>query len=112
MTKWIARAKSTLSKNRGETLVESVVSILVFSIFMLAVTTMILASLRLTAASTKSAKANQDAVNDALLGSAAGEKKDLFIKGDGLDVTIPVKLTDDMDVPQSFYPEPKEGNDP
>lgn len=60
MINLINKIKIVLQNRKGETLTESVASLFVFSILMLAVATMISLSLRITGNSTESAKINQE----------------------------------------------------
>jgi Tfp pilus assembly protein PilV len=57
-----------LKSRRGETLMEGMTSILVFTVLLAAVTSIIAASLRITSIATREAAAIQDAVNDVLEG--------------------------------------------
>lgn len=63
MKMWIQKTKKIIRSNKGETLVESIVSLLVLSILLFAVTTMIQTALRITSASTQTAKGIQDTLN-------------------------------------------------
>jgi Tfp pilus assembly protein PilV len=66
----ITKIAAILKSRRGETLMEGLVSILVFTILLSAVTLMIMTSLRVTGFSTREAGAMQEAANNALSGSA------------------------------------------
>jgi Tfp pilus assembly protein PilV len=62
----------TLKNKRGESLMESIVSILVFSILMAAVTTTVVVSLRITGTAIREAQDMQAAANDAMMGIDMG----------------------------------------
>lgn len=59
---------TVLKSRRGETLVESITSILIFTILMAAVTTIILVSLRISGMATSEAAAMQNEANAVLRG--------------------------------------------
>ncbi|MCL2002830.1 MAG: hypothetical protein FWG72_02360 [Oscillospiraceae bacterium] len=60
-----------LQSRRGETLMEGIVSMMVFTILMAAVTLIIMASLRVTGHATQEANDTQNAANEALRKSSA-----------------------------------------
>jgi Tfp pilus assembly protein PilX len=70
---------------RGETLMEALVSILVFTILLAAVTTTVVVSMRITGRATADANAMQEATNAALRG--VGESRCEDIWGFGVTVT-------------------------
>lgn len=59
----IQRIKKIIRSNKGETIVESIVSLLILSILMLAVTTIIQTALKMTSVSIQNAKETQDVLN-------------------------------------------------
>lgn len=59
----IQRIKRIIRSNKGETIVESIVSLLILSILLLAVTTIIQTALRMTSVSIQNAKETQDLFN-------------------------------------------------
>lgn len=63
----IQRIKKTIRSNKGETIMEGIVSLLVLSILLLVVTTMIQTALRMTSVSIQNAKESQDVFNDVAL---------------------------------------------
>jgi Tfp pilus assembly protein PilV len=65
-----AKIRAILKASRGETLVEGIVSILVFTILIATVTMTIMVSLRMTSASNRAAEAMQESVNAAMDGTA------------------------------------------
>jgi hypothetical protein len=73
-----------LLNNRGETLLEGVISLLVFTLLIIAVTLMLNWAIRETSSSIREGNDIQNEANNALLGNTADEP-DTFI----LSVTIP-----------------------
>jgi len=67
MRKWIHKIEKNIVSKRGETLAESIVSLLIFAILMLSVTMMIQTALRTTARSTRAAREAQDHINLVIL---------------------------------------------
>lgn len=100
------KLKTVLLNNKGESLMESVASLLIFSILMMAVATMITASLRITSASTKDASERQDAVNKGIMEDydTTPTNDTLTFEGTGINVTIPVEISDE-DGYVAFIPE-------
>jgi membrane-bound ClpP family serine protease len=80
--KLLKRISAALGNNRGETLMESIVSILVFSILMAAITVTISASLRITAFAVREARNMQNAANRVLAESTCDGE------GDGCDTGV------------------------
>lgn len=69
MKKWIDKFIKILHQNKGETLMEIIVSLFVLSILLLVVTTMIQTALRMTSALTQSAKETQESVMNPVMWS-------------------------------------------
>lgn len=67
MKMWIRRIKKIIRSNKGETLMETIVSLIILSILLLAVTTMIQTALRMTSISIQNAEGTQDNVNFVIL---------------------------------------------
>ena len=78
---------------KGESLVESIVSLFIFTTLMVAVTTMIAAALRVTGNYTEAAYAQQVSANVVLLENTSPMEIKLTITGGGIDdVEIPVNI--------------------
>jgi len=95
MDKIISKIRAILSGTRGESLMEGIASILVFTVLMAAVTMMIMISLRITGKSTADADARQKEANAALAGQAAQVVRDtveFIVDGDELEV-IEIKVS-------------------
>jgi len=76
----IQTIKKIFRSNKGETLVESIVSLLILSILLLAVTTMIQTALRMTSASAQKARGVQeDTVNPVILADYRDSENDVAI---------------------------------
>lgn len=104
------RAKAILSSQKGESLMESIASILIFNILMLAVATMIKTSLRITEHSTASASSRQEQANDFIIedydSTLVPSDTRLVLQdtsGLGIGVKIDVKFYDDGTF-QAFTP--------
>lgn len=92
------KLKTILTGKKGESLVEGLVSLLVFSVLMMAVTMMINTSLRMTAASTADASAKQESFNNAVFEqytTPAAVNLLLQTSGSAIDVSVPVYLSND-----------------
>jgi len=107
MKRLINKMTMILTGKKGESLVESMVSLLILSILLLSISMIIITSRRIIANSTADATETQNKANKALL-----EKYDdanpveLILKDPdkGIHVEIPVRLSDD-DTFISFSPE-------
>jgi len=76
----IQTIKKIFRSNKGETLVESIVSLLILSVLLLAVTTMIQTALRMTSASAQKARGMQeDTVNPVILADYRDSENDVAI---------------------------------
>ena len=62
MKKWTDKTKATIQCDKGETLIETIVSIIIFAIFMLAISMMISTSLKLTSVSTQNTNHMQEEI--------------------------------------------------
>lgn len=93
-----------LKNKRGEALIESVISILIFSLSVLAISTMLMASLKITSHGTASAADMQAAINEAVT-TNAGIKANVTIQLEGEEkgITQSVTLYDDHNI-VSFNP--------
>ena len=93
-----AKIRAVLKGSRGETLMEGVASILVFTILIASVTLTIMVSLRMTALSNEAARTMQEDVRTALEGSDDDDGEDIVftftITGGGVPVTVKVTVTD------------------
>jgi len=88
MKKRILKIKRILRSNAGETIMESIASLLVLAILLMAVTMMIQTSLRMTAASNVSATESQaGTVNSAILGIFSGKGKDIVFSAPGGEIS-------------------------
>lgn len=91
-SKSMSKILAILQNQNGETLVESVVSILVFAILMLAVSTMITFSVRMSNSYTRDGRDGQDAANLGILvtppSPVATPKLTLKIEGDSTEIEI------------------------
>jgi len=92
--------KSILNNKRGETLMEGILSILIFTVLVASITTMIIVSLRITAVSTEAAEERQAEANAVLTGTAADEISDdtvdFTINGIVFSIDVTVYETDDF----------------
>lgn len=88
------KIRTILADSNGESLIESMVSIMVFALFLLAVATMLNISLRIIANSNAAAVQSQTEANNAILENVVGtEEKEFTLKGvitDEADVVIDV----------------------
>lgn len=103
MKKPIAKALRILSGQRGETLVEGVVSLVVFTLLILTVSAMLMTSLRITTAATLDAAARQSEANQAALGDFTtgnwaevnpGVSKSVTLadSASGISISVPIDL--------------------
>ena len=104
MTRLRIKAKRILRNKKGESLMEGVVSLLVFTILITTVATMINASLVITGNNTTAATARQINANVAALERGAVVAQPLRITGGGIDVVFDVTLSQEDDL-ISFSPE-------
>lgn len=102
MKRLIVRIKTILTDNNGESLIESMVSIMVFAFFLLAVATMLNISLRIIDTSNANAVQSQIEANDAILERVATTPEDFTLKGvitgettDVIEVEFNVNLAND-----------------
>lgn len=95
-----------LKTNKGETLIEILVSFLIFAILMMAVTAMIITSLRITGDYTAAASGQQVNANVGLLEKAelVPEDHTFTITGNGINVAVKVKISQEGNL-KAFYPE-------
>ena len=91
------RCKKALSGQRGETLLEAVVSLFIFTILFTGITMMINASFRITGIGTRQINENQTSINNAILQGPGGVPGTLILAGgNGIYVdNIPVTIYND-----------------
>lgn len=97
MKSWTAAIKNAMGNKRGETLVESVLSMLLLAILFTSVAAMITTALNMTKTSLASAAIQQQAVNAALAGDYTTEQEvTITFKAQGMTLTAetPGHLTD------------------
>ena len=84
----VKRARAILKGTRGESLMEGLASILVFTVLIASVTMMIMVSLRITHVSTTSAANRQEEANATLAGTSAPASKivEFIINDDPTDI--------------------------
>jgi Tfp pilus assembly protein PilV len=68
----MTKIKKLLLSKKGESLIESLVSIIIFSLLIVTITLTIATALRITAQATGDARLAQEAVNDIIAGRATG----------------------------------------
>ena len=110
MKRLMRKIKALLSAKNGETLLEGLISIMLFTILVVSVTMMILVSLRLTRNSTADAdelQAQANAVQAGLIGEP-GVKLDNFavielVIDDGSSVVVPITVYETGDF-SAFMP--------
>lgn len=90
MKKLTAKIKAILSGNSGETLVESLISILVFAILIETVTLMIMTALRMNGTSISNATASQTSINENIVKDFSGLTGTLTLNS--TDGSIDVKI--------------------
>ena len=93
-----------LRSPKGETVTESIVSLMIFALLMLAVATMVAVSLRMTDGATVSADARQGEANTLILGGGiidAGEFTLTEINAAGQPVADGLALTVEVEVARS-----------
>lgn len=98
MKKLINKIKTVFADTRGESLVESIASILIFTILMVTATMMIKTSFRITGNSTVDAGYKQNIVNKTVFQRYDNASApDLILRDDtnGIKVIIPVDLSSD-----------------
>ena len=81
------KIKALIFSNKGETLIESVISLLVFSVLLATVTVTVMAALNITRQSAHDARIAQIAVNDTIDGTYVG------VLANADDVTITFRYT-------------------
>jgi Tfp pilus assembly protein PilV len=98
MEKFRIRIGKILTCKKGESLVESVVSILIFTLYMSAVTAMLATALRITAVSAVTAQALQETANNVIMGNAYAANPDTLTftasSGAAFTVAVPVNITE------------------
>lgn len=97
MKEWINRTKGIILSSGGETLMESLVSLLVLTILLLTVTAMIKTSFNMSGATIKNATDEQETVNKLVLsdyGDDYFESDITFSSEDGISSTHGIKLFD------------------
>jgi hypothetical protein len=90
------KIKQILRQKKGETLMEGIISVLVFSIMIAAITMMINWALRFNAMSTTDAETMQNAANDLFGGAGFTVDATLVLRDSGNNVvaSIPIRTTD------------------
>jgi len=89
------RLKKALTEKKGETLMESLVSLLIFVIMFAGIAAMIQFSFRVTGVGTTQINANQVLINDAALVGNHPLEDTLNLTGGGINVDIDVTLFND-----------------
>lgn len=104
LTWLLNKAKTILSGQKGESLMESIASILIFNILMLAVATMIKTSLRITEYSTTSAATRQEQANNFILENypTSTDTPKLELRERASDVTY-VSHNINVDIDVTYY---------
>ncbi len=99
----LPRVGLVLKARNGETLVESVVSLLVLSLLFLAITTMIMTAVKFTGVHNREATSRQAIDNMAVLVKSGSDQTISFngTLGTTIDVDVSITVTDD---PVSFAP--------
>ncbi len=105
----LRRPLNVLTENKGESLLESSISILIFSIYVAVIAAVLAASSRMTGISTARAAVLQQQANSAIFEVGTNQNAKLTIKGAvggpgaSLSVDMTVKLTENSDF-VSFRP--------
>ena len=79
-----------LNGSRGESLMECIASIFVFTILLACVTMMIMVSMRVSSNATRDASSMQTDVNAVLSGAASCEDENVELRVNGVSIDIPV----------------------
>ena len=114
MKSLVKKTCAILKGRRGESLMESIASILVFTVLIAAITSMIMASLQITRAATEAAGRRQNDANAVLTGgvSAVADTVELvFGEDDNRVIEIGVILSSEGDF-VAFAPADAEGSGP
>jgi len=94
----------SLTNTRGETLLESIVSILIFTVLMATVTTILLLSLRITSASTEAGREMQESVNHVIAHvPTSGSTEVLFTLVDEDGYALFTGMNEDISIPVYVY---------
>ena len=89
-----SKIKRILSGRGGESLIESVISILVFTAILASVSAIISISLRITSVSRADANDSQNEINEGIMENFSGDNRRLTLSGGlGADVEIPVVIS-------------------
>jgi uncharacterized protein (UPF0333 family) len=105
----IQKIKKILHSNKGETLIESIASLLVLTVLIAAISTMINFSLRITSDATRNARAMQDTVNE-VIWEEPGDSLEItftFIDSGGIAISAShdVEFNEHGGI-RAFYPQP------
>ena len=100
MKRSISKLRFILKSKSGETLMEGIVSILVFTVLIAAITTMISVSLRITSRATENADIMQANANAALAGDLLAADVSVI---DGEDIVLKIGDTTVSTVPITIY---------
>lgn len=98
MSVFLIKLQRALKNKKGETLMETVISICLFTIIMLAVTMLLSSSMRMTGAAIQDAETLSDANNKAIAGEYAGDAAALTISADSFSVSQPVTVSNENGV--------------
>jgi len=92
MKELVKKISPILRGSRGESLIECIASILIFTILIACITTMILVSLRVTGNATRDADAAQADMNAILSGTAYSREENVELTVNGAAIDVPVLL--------------------
>lgn len=104
MVKQFIHVRRILTSNRGETIMESIVSLLIMMLLLVTVSTMIRFSFSLTSNAVNEASSQQIKANELISAPVYNDTDSLTLSGDGIDVTISVKKTSDDEIFTVFAP--------
>lgn len=88
MKKLTAKLKAILGSNKGESLMESLMSIIIFAVMIEAVTLMIMTALRMNSSSITKASASQTSINSSVVADYGGLTGTATLDGGGIHVEI------------------------
>ena len=95
MSGFLIKLKRVFKSKKGETLMETIISVCLFTIIMLAVTMLLSSSIRMTGAAIQEADTISGEYNRAIAQEYEGEAAELIIGSDSFSVTQPVKVNDE-----------------
>jgi len=108
--KRFCKINAILKRKQGETLMEGIVSIMLFTILTITVTMTILVSLQITGRATRDAGLDQDAVNKLMAGSFAASSSSITFTASSTSLSaalppISIRITEDRGF-TAFAPAP------